>query len=547
MSLFGDIANALGHTVDTLSQDLGVAVSDLEGVVNDLNSWGIDVFSIASRLGLSTVGFLRGITEIMRGDPHQVLLHRLTDPARPAEARLNDIAGQWTQLVALHQDTMQQINAQFTDLFQGGGSFSYSSPAASVLWNTHQSYQQYSVLLADHAQTQQSRYAVLAGHYSDYLNQAPGKVYSLSTPMAALGVLSFETADAAPPAPPPVWENPVVEGEVAVETDVAVAGLAGLPEDAPVLPVWAIILIIIAVIIVITVIVVLIIDATQNHQNQQKSTNTPKPPSKPQPVALSQQAEQLARKYQAQGIDVDPQDIQDMLDAGYTPEEIDKIIKNLQKIYGKSGVKHALHTLLTLGFTPAQAVAITNTMTQLNDPNSSPASSYLKGNPGDDVYADILAAMLVQSTQTSKTFLSSLQSAIQKARAKKGSNLTPDEIKAAVESTGTSWDSLPPDVQNLLLNKGGPPQFAYGNAIESLVKQDLQNNYAGAYKYYTKNLGLKIEPYTVLSDGSVQYPDFKFTDPATGQTIVEDLTSKGNMASKTKYDEIAAILIAIGY
>ncbi|HEU5376267.1 MAG TPA: hypothetical protein VFV38_12550, partial [Ktedonobacteraceae bacterium] len=324
-------------------------------------------------------------------------------------------------------------------------------------------------------------------------------------------------------------------------------GLLGLPEDAPIEAVGIVILIVLAVVWVIVALWVLIKDATSDHNSKQRNTPTPKPPSIPQPVALSQQAEQLARKYQAQGIDVDPQDIQDMLDAGYTPEEIDKIIKNLQKIYGNSGVKHALHILLTLGFTPAQAVAITNTMTQLNDPNSSPATSYLKGKPGDDVYADILAAMLVQSTQASKTFLSSLQSAIQKARAKKGSNLTPDEIKAAVESTGTSWDSLPPDVQNLLLNKGGPPPFAYGNAIESLVKQDLQNNSASAYKYYTKNLGLKIEPYTVLSDGSVQYPDFKFTDPATGQTIVEDLTSKGNMASKTKYDEIAAILIAIGY
>lgn len=376
-------------------------------------------------------------------------------------------------------------------------------------------------------------------------------------PLAALGALGFETitSRAMTPAPttdaPPQWITDVINWAETSEQNLDTDAEATPP--GPENPWWDIL-----VLCMIVVGVILLFAAIAwgiwwlgnhlfSHQNQQKNTTTPKPPSKPQPVALSQQAQQLARTYQAQGIDVDPQDIQDMLDAGYTPEEIDKIIKNLQKIYGKSGVKHALHALLTLGFTPTQAVAITTTMTRLNDPKSSPASSYLKGKPGDDVYADILAAMLVQSTQTSKAFLSRLQSAIQKARAKKGSNLTPAEIKAAVESTGTSWDSLPRDVQNLLLNKGGPPQFAYGNALESLVKQDLQKEYPNAYTYYEDNLGFKIEPYTVLSDGSVQYPDFTFTDPATGQTIVEDLTSQGNMPSKIKYDEISAILIAIGY
>jgi hypothetical protein len=99
-------------------------------------------------------------------------------------------------------------------------------------------------------------------------------------------------------------------------------------------------------------------------------------------------------------------------------------------------------------------------------------------------------------------------------------------------------------VQTLLLGKG-IPKFAYGNAIEALVKEKLQNEYTGAYNYYTDDLGLEIEPYTILPDGSVQYPDFRFTH--NGQTIVEDLTSKANMDSKIKYDSISALLIAIGY
>lgn len=274
--------------------------------------------------------------------------------------------------------------------------------------------------------------------------------------------------------------------------------------------------------------------------------NQPQPKLPKQPVALSQTAQRLAQKYRQQGIDVDPQDIQDMLDEGYTPDEIDRIIRNLQKLYGKAGVKNVLRTLLILGFTPAQAVAITNTMTQLNDPNSTPVSSYLKGKPGDDVYADILAAMITQSTQNATAQLSALQSAIQKARYTKGSRLTPDEIIAAAESTGTSWKSLPANVQSFLLGQG-VPRFAYGNAVEALVMRELQNEYPSAYNYYRNKLGLEIEPYTPLPDGTWRYPDFTFTNPATGQTVVEDLTSKGNMPSKTKYDPISDILIAIGY
>lgn len=363
MSLFDDVANALGHTADTLAQDLGMAVSDLQGVVNELSGSGIDVFSAASRLGLSPIGFLRGIIEIMHGDPHQVLLHHLTNPARPTEALVNEIAGQWTQLVMHHQDTVQQIHAHFTNLFQGADS-SYSSPAASTLWNTHQGYQQYFGLLIDHAQTQQSRYSALGGQYGDYVNQVPEKVYSLSTPMAALGVLSFETANAAPPAPPPsVWDNPVVDVEVAAETDVAVAGLAGLPEDAPALPLWAIILIIIAVIIVITVIVVLIIDAVQSHQNQQHSTTTPTPNPTPTPLVSptltptqKQHVNDIISWATSQGYSINQPEIEALVRAGYTVDAIKKMIaggdlhRSVGRVYtSPGGHPYTAHTSKHIG------------------------------------------------------------------------------------------------------------------------------------------------------------------------------------------------------
>jgi hypothetical protein len=89
-------------------------------------------------------------------------------------------------MAALHQDTAQTINAHMSDLYQANGSFSYSGQAAEALWNTHQQYQQHFTTLVEHAQTQQARHATLGSHTSDFLSQAPGKVYSLSAPMAAL-------------------------------------------------------------------------------------------------------------------------------------------------------------------------------------------------------------------------------------------------------------------------------------------------------------------------------------------------------------------------
>lgn len=136
MSLFGSIAHAIGHTVDSLANEIGTGVDELEGLVNDLSADGIEVFSNAARLGLSPVGFLRGMLDLMHGDPHQLLLNHLVSPFKPVDGPLHTISAQWVQFAALHQETAQQINTHIAELFQGDA-YSYSGPAANTLWDTH--------------------------------------------------------------------------------------------------------------------------------------------------------------------------------------------------------------------------------------------------------------------------------------------------------------------------------------------------------------------------------------------------------------------------
>jgi hypothetical protein len=313
MSIFSSIAHEIGHTAESFAHEVGAGVEELEGLVEDLGANGIDVFSNAARLGLSPASFLRSMFTLMHGDPHQLLLNHLVAPFKRVEDPLYTLSTQWNQLAILHQNTSRQIHTHITDLFQGGGSSSYSGPAADTLLNTHQDLQQYFVTLTDHAQTQQGRHATLGGHFSDFLGQAPGKVYSLSTPMAALGVLSYESVATAPP---PVLEEPIVEGiEVAIE-GVAGGGAALLPED---LPIWPIILLILAILVVILIIVVIIIvikNAVDNHQKQQKGTSVPTPTPRPSPTPIPQpqnnltpEQEQLAEKlyndYKDSGLSLD--------------------------------------------------------------------------------------------------------------------------------------------------------------------------------------------------------------------------------------------------
>jgi hypothetical protein len=300
MSLFNDIASAIGHTVDSLAQAVGADVGVLETVVNDLDGNGIDVFSAAAKLGLSPVGFLRGIVNLMNSDPHQLLLERLTGPVKPMDEPLYQLSQSWIQVANLHNGTAQGINAHINELFQGSGPYSYSGPAAASLWETNQDYQQYFTVLVEHAQVQQVRHATLEGHVSDYLSQAPGKVNSLSMPLAAFSVLSLDTVATAPP--PGVLDDPAVQGVEQAIGDVVTTG-EQVPEEDPdptgvsdgiILLILAIVIVVLVIVLIIVIIVVAIRDAIQSHQNQQKSTTTPSPTKS---IPTSSMADELATQY----------------------------------------------------------------------------------------------------------------------------------------------------------------------------------------------------------------------------------------------------------
>ena len=271
MSLFSDIANTIGHTVDSLAQAVGADVSILETVINDLDGNGIEVFSAAAKLGLSAEGFLCSIVGLMNSDPHQLLLQRLTGPIKPMDDPLYQLSQNWMQVANLHQSTAQMLDTHINELFQGSGIESYSGPAADSLWETHQDYQQHFTVLVDHAQTQQARHATLGGHIDDYLSQAPGKVYSLSTPVASFAVLSLDTATA----DISVLDEPAVQVIEEVTEGVAAGGAAGLPEDAPIWPWILLVLVVLVIILIIVVLFFMIRDAIQSHQDQQKSTPAP--------------------------------------------------------------------------------------------------------------------------------------------------------------------------------------------------------------------------------------------------------------------------------
>ncbi|MGH2508746.1 MAG: RNase A-like domain-containing protein [Ktedonobacteraceae bacterium] len=281
MSLFDDFLHAIGHTIDSLAQDVGADAGLLESIVNDLDGNGIHVLSAAAKLGLSPVGFLRGIVDCMHGDPHQCLLSYVTVAVKHMDAPLYLLPQQWSQMAKLHQETAQTIDTHMTELFQSNGAYSYSGPAADVLWTTHQNYQQYFTVLVEHTQTQQVRYAQLNGSVNDYLSQMPHQVYSLSTPMAALGVLSLNSVATAPG----VLDDPAVQ---TVEQWLAGAFQTGeqLNENDPdpepgshaaILLFLAIVIIVLAIVFVAVFVFITIKDAFECFLNAQKSTTLKSP------------------------------------------------------------------------------------------------------------------------------------------------------------------------------------------------------------------------------------------------------------------------------
>jgi hypothetical protein len=282
MSLLDDIAKSIGHTVESLASSVGIDTWTLESVVNDLDGNNINVFSMASRLGFSVEGFLSSIVDLMRGDPHQQLLSYLTAPVKRMDSSLFQLSLHWSQVASLHQDTAQAIDAHMKALFHGSGDYSYSGQAADSLFETHQEYQQHFNELIDHAQTQHNRHRTLQDVTSSYLGQMPGKVYSLSTPVAAFGVLAFRSASAFASAPPPgqlIDPNWIKQAEeIAQQAWNDSEDVPPGPED----PVWDI-EVIVAIAVWIAVGVMLLVnwlaEAIANFIYQQQ--NTPPPKSKP--------------------------------------------------------------------------------------------------------------------------------------------------------------------------------------------------------------------------------------------------------------------------
>ena len=317
MSLLDGIASAIGHTPETLAQAAGTSVGMLEKVISGLSEEGIDVFSSASRLGLTPDGLLRGIVTTMKGgDSHQQFLSYLQAPVKPMSDPLASLTSQWLHMMDLHQNTAQAIDRHIQDLFQGNGTESYSGPAADTLWNTHQDYQRYFNTIVDHAQTQHTRHKTLSGHVDDYVSQMPGKVNSLSIPVAAFAVLSIQMK--ATVSPLLIDPAPLEQGEQEFQQ---VAGGDPEPDTRAILEILVGIL---YLLILIIGLINTIASAIGSHNSQQNNTRFNPPPNlKPTPAPtpgptnrLSPDQEKLAERlyndYKGTGLTLD--DIRDIIE-----------------------------------------------------------------------------------------------------------------------------------------------------------------------------------------------------------------------------------------
>ena len=318
MSLLDGIASAIGHTPQTLADALGTSVGMLERVIGGLNEEGIDVFSAASRLGLTPDGLLRGIVQTMQGgDPHQQLLDALLSPARSMSDPLTSLTSHWLHLADLHQSTAQAIDRHIQDLFSGNGTESYSGPAADTLWNTHQDLQRYFGTLVDHAQTQHTRHKTLNGHVDDYVTQMTSRVTGLSAPVAAFGVLSIQLRGAVAP-PPLIDPAPLEQGEEGLQQW---AGGDPEPDSRGILEILAGILYLLILIVGLINTLAAVIGG---YNSQQKNTRFNPPPNlKPTPaptpgptnrLSLDQEklAERLYNDYKGTGLTLD--DIRDIIE-----------------------------------------------------------------------------------------------------------------------------------------------------------------------------------------------------------------------------------------
>lgn len=156
------IAHAVGHTIETLADDVGSDVHALEGLVGDLATYGMDVLSVASKLGMTPVNFLKAVVEVISGDPHAQLQRYVQAPGLWVNWSAHRMNGHWQTMTAHHSSIKQQIDTEFEQVFQDGGTFAYSGPASDALFTTHTQYSSYFTTLIDHAQTQQTRFSMIS-------------------------------------------------------------------------------------------------------------------------------------------------------------------------------------------------------------------------------------------------------------------------------------------------------------------------------------------------------------------------------------------------
>lgn len=277
MGWLDDIASAVGHTIQSLADDVGYDIHALDNLVGDLAGSGIDVLSAAAKIGMAPVSFLKAVIGVLSGDPHAQLLHYVQTPGLWVGEPAAQMSGHWQTMFAHHSNTKQQIDTEFNQIFSEGGSFAYSGPAADTLFTTHTNYQNYFNSLIDHTQTQQTRYTTLHGHMQTFLADVHSTVYNLPAPVAAVGVVTIDSA---------ADVDPAIQFMLSLIGLDATGMAIALPWPGVDIPIEAILLAILIILVIILVLVALFVavkDAVTTHTAEQNTTTTPTPQPAPTP------------------------------------------------------------------------------------------------------------------------------------------------------------------------------------------------------------------------------------------------------------------------
>lgn len=278
MGWLDDIAHAVGQTIQSLANDVGSDIHSLENMVGDLASYGIDVPSIATKLSMTPTNFLKAMVNVLSGDPHAQLSHYVQAPGQWINWSADHMSGHWQTMITHHSTIRHQIDTEFGQVFQDGGTFAYSGPAADELLTTHTQYQNYFSTLIDHAQTQQTRYTTLQGHAQTFLTDTHSTIYSLPSPVAAVGVVSMNVAADAEPF------IQFVQDLMGIDLTGMAISLPWVGPDIPIETILAAILIILAIIWLVAQLVDAINNAVTTHTAEQSTTTTQQPTPTPKPT-----------------------------------------------------------------------------------------------------------------------------------------------------------------------------------------------------------------------------------------------------------------------